>query len=140
MPNPAKHPVVLRLRAAGASECGSATIESLLWLPIFIAFFALVADTAMVFNNRSLAIKLVQDTNRARAVGRLETDAAARAFLSDRIKAMSPTAKASVVTSPTTRIVTSSLQIPAHEIDAIGLFGRLAKIDVVVQAQHMMED
>jgi hypothetical protein len=132
------HPL-RRARAWLAEESGSATIESVLWLPIFLAFFSLVADTAMVFNNRSLALKLVQDTNRSRAIGRLPTDAAAQTYLQDQIKSLSPSAQASVVTN-SSRIVTSRLSIPIREIDATGLFGKFANLQVVVQAQHLTED
>ena len=48
---------------------GSATIEAVLWIPMFFFMLLLVMEGSLIFNAQSLAMRIVQDTNRAIAVG-----------------------------------------------------------------------
>ena len=45
-------------------KTGSATIEAVLWLPLFFAAFGLMTDAAMVFNGHSRVMRVIQDANR----------------------------------------------------------------------------
>lgn len=51
-------------------ERGSATIEAVLWLPMFVIFFVMIADVSLVFFRQTEVMRVVQDGNRALSVGR----------------------------------------------------------------------
>lgn len=55
------------------SESGSYTIESVIWLPIYVFILALMMNVSMVFFNESQLLRVVQDGNRSFAVGRITT-------------------------------------------------------------------
>jgi len=38
---------------------GLATIESVLWLPFFVFFLVLIADTSFIFHNQALITRVV---------------------------------------------------------------------------------
>lgn len=61
-----------RLAADGS---GAATVEAVLWMPVFIALFALLADTALLFGARAQTQRVAQDANRALSVGRFMSTA-----------------------------------------------------------------
>ena len=51
-------------------ERGSATIEAVPWLPLFVIFFVMIADVSLVFFRQTEVLRVVQDGNRALSVGR----------------------------------------------------------------------
>lgn len=53
------------LRSAVRAEDGTATIEAVIWLPLFLAAFTLVLDTAVIMHKQSYIMRAVQDGNRA---------------------------------------------------------------------------
>ena len=59
------------LRRFVVSESGSSTVEAVLWFPIFFFFTLFVLDASMMFNAQARALRMVHDTNRALAVGRI---------------------------------------------------------------------
>ncbi len=61
--------LVKKLRRLAVRDDGTATVEAVLWLPVFLLFFCLVADAALVFYNKNQIHRLVQDTNRRLSVG-----------------------------------------------------------------------
>ena len=52
-------------------EDGAATIEAILWLPMFFYILALSVDVTMVFHGYSRVIRAVVDVNRGLSVGRI---------------------------------------------------------------------
>lgn len=64
---------VRRLRRFSAREEGSSTIETVLWPPVFIGAFCLMADAAFIFNGQTIAMRTMQDANRNMSIGRLVT-------------------------------------------------------------------
>jgi len=66
-------------------EAGSYTIESVIWLPIYVFVLALMMNISMVFFNESQILRVVQDSNRSFAVGRISSLEAAEQYVIDRI-------------------------------------------------------
>lgn len=127
-----------RLRDRFADERGSATIENVIWLPVFLLFFAIIVDGTMIFSNRSMILRVVQDANRGFALGRLKTETATQDYVYNRIKAVSPTA--SVKSTDSGGTITTQVTAPASDFDAIGLFGVFASVNLSVRAQQLTED
>ncbi len=61
------------LRRKARDESGAATIEAILWLPMFFYILALSVDVTMVFHSYSRIIRAVEDVNRGLSVGRIKT-------------------------------------------------------------------
>ena len=83
-----------RARRFLEDDNGSATIEAVLWLPLFFAIILVVMDASMAFNAQTRAMRIVQDTNRAFAVGRIATLAEAEPMMLARVAGISPGAAA----------------------------------------------
>jgi TadE-like protein len=61
------------LRRMVRDEGGAATVEAILWLPMFFYILALSVDVTMVFHGYSRIIRVVEDVNRGLSVGRIKT-------------------------------------------------------------------
>lgn len=129
--------VASHLSRFARNEGASATIESVLWLPVFVAFLGIVADGSVILSNRTMALKLVQDANRSLAVGRFTSTAQTEQFVLNNIRPTSPSA--TVTTTVNAGIITTRLAMPASEIDAVGIFGLLTGFTVGVRASHLRE-
>lgn len=118
-------------------EDGSATTRSIMWLPVFIGFFCLVADVSLIFFKQTVAIRVVQDTNRGLSIGRLADEQAAEEFAAEIIHQMSPSA--TVDTTIDNGVIRTQVKMPANELDAVGWFDVLRNMDVFVFSQQMKE-
>lgn len=126
-----------------ADERGSVTVESLLWLPVFFAFLGLAVDGSVIFSNRSLVLRTIQDANRGLAIGRFDNEAQTMQFIRDNLPVCSlgvcpPDVSVATSVSPT-GVITSRVEIPSDRIDALGLFGLLTGIRVGIEAEHLRE-
>ncbi|MBS9716735.1 TadE/TadG family type IV pilus assembly protein [Pseudohalocynthiibacter aestuariivivens] len=130
--------VLIRVLAAfRKSESGTATIEAVLWLPVFIAFIALATDASFIFFGQNKAYRIVQDANRSLSVGRLETEAEVEAFLTSALSGMSP--NATVSSTIASGAVTSQITIPTSDLTSINMISALTGQNVYVRARHLVE-
>lgn len=134
-------------RRCGFSRCigeflhrsdGVATIEAVLWMPVFVALFAIVADTALLFGSQTNALRVLQDANRAMSVGRFRTVEETEAYILNQVSGMSPNATASTVV--VNHVITSRVTIPASDVVATGIVTAFADLEVNVFAEHMAEN
>lgn len=116
---------------------GGATVEAVLWLPLFFFFFALVIDTTMIFSQRAQALRVVHDANRAYAVGRLTTSEEVADFVKARLATVSPSAI--VYAEPGSGTILTAVSMPAAELDAVGLIATFADMWIMVKAHHLTE-
>jgi len=126
-----------RFRAFGRDSEGSATIESVLWLPLFLAAFALMTDVAMIFNGHSRVMRVVQDANRNLSVGRLETESDTEEFIIAALGTLSPnlTADTEIVAG----VATSTAIVPASDLQILGMFSAITSLNISVTSQHFIE-
>lgn len=120
------------------SETGAATIEAVLWLPMFVMIVALLADVSMMFHGQSRLLRVAQDANRNMSVGRLTTTDAVQAFAVDQLKNVS-----SNVTAKTTDInglITTTISVPLNDLDLFGVAGIFSGAQMSVRAEHLKED
>lgn len=118
-------------------EDGSATIEAVLWLPVFFILFCAVVDVSFVFHKQAEAYRVVQDANRAFSVGRIASTADTEDFIETMVQHLSPGAAAT--TSVSNGIILSQLSLPVEDLDATGFFSWLTGYNVVVASEHFLE-
>ena len=98
-------------------EDGSATVETVLWLPLFFAAFGLMTDAAMVFNGHSRVTRILQDANRNLSVGRFVDEDETETYILAALNALAPNATAS--TTVTAGVATSVVQVPATDLEIL---------------------
>ncbi|RVV98647.1 pilus assembly protein [Mesobaculum littorinae] len=120
-----------------AENDGSATVEGVLWLPIFFAFFVGIADASLIFFGRAQALQVTQDANRFYSIGRLDADGA-EAYIENALSALS--ARVQATTSLSGGIITTQVIMPSSDLVAVGFITALTEIDVSVTMHHVMEN
>ncbi|AWB47714.1 hypothetical protein HYN69_03645 [Gemmobacter aquarius] len=116
---------------------GSFTVEALIWLPIFVVVMCMTADTAMIYAKQSQVMRVVQDANRAYAVGKFADAASTQNYILGLVRPMSPGATA--VSSLANGIITTTVTMPARELMATGMLPMLGSATVRVVLQQMKE-
>lgn len=115
---------------------GSATVEAVLWLPLFFLILSLAVDASMLFYAHNRVLKVMQDVNRAVSVGRIKGTAAAEtrilALLSDY-----PSATANTVVAD--GIISSEVTVPATSILVLDFVPLLRSVSVHVRSQQYLE-
>ena len=119
------------------NDNGSATIEAVLWIPIFVLFMTMVADASFLFFGQNQAYRVVQDANRSLSVGRLATEDDVETFITSALGSLAPNAVATTVINNGS--VTSVVQIPATDLIAIGAFSALVNADLTIASRHLVE-
>ena len=120
---------------------GTATVEAVLWFPIFIAVFGLMVDSAMIFNGQAKVLRVVQDANRNLSIGRLDTDAEVEAYIRAELAMIGVTpSRTEALSDATTGTVSTLVLVPASQLQLLGYFSVLMNLALPVTAQHMRED
>lgn len=118
-------------------EDGSATIEACLWLPFLIIFFIMILDAAMIFANHARVLRIVQDGNRAYAVGGFADCDAVEDWVEARVQMLAPTATASCLrASGVSRL---DVSMKSEELDLSGATGVFGGLTVVAHSEHFVE-
>lgn len=117
---------------------GSATIESIIWFPIFAILIALIMNISMVFFTESQMLRVVQDGNRAFSLGRLEDNVAVEEYILSRLEYLE--ASLTVGTTISGGFIQTTLAAPASDLMPLNLMNRaFSGITVHVSAQHIIE-
>lgn len=124
-------------RRAMGREDGAATIEAVIWMPVMIFLFALVADTALILGGEARVLRVVQDTNRAVSIGRITKVEDAQTQVLAQISRLAP--HAVVTTTVDSGLITTQVRIPATDFTSVGLVDGLLDLDLMVTAQHLAE-
>lgn len=127
-------------RRFGRDEDGAATIEALLWIPMMLIFFGILADALMIFSSQARALAVIQTGNRQLATGQLASCADVQTWVENVVNPMSPNAIANCTILRPTNVISTSLSMPATDVDIVGLLRSFADLDVVVSTQQVMED
>lgn len=129
--------VARKFRKAFSGEDGSATIEFVLWLPMFMFVFGLIAETSMVFAGQASIMRIVQDTNRALSVGRLQSTTAAENQIRQAIAGFA--ANAAVTTVIINNVIYSTVVLPVSDLTFSGLVPEFNNVNPTIKAQMMSE-
>lgn len=119
------------------SEDGWVTFESVLWVPILVSIFVMIADVSIVFMNKARIERILQDGHRGMAVGLIADCPALENWLVSNITAMAPSASATCSTNLTQ--TTTRIQAPVGELDLTGATGILAGLTIRVESVHHAE-
>lgn len=123
-------------------EDGTATVESVIWLPIFFVILVMIADASLLFNSQARMLRMVQDANRAYSTGQLDQPADVENFLVAQMFPMSEHVRATSVLDTSAipaGVIDTTLTIPARDLVSIGLVTALTNFDMSVNARHYRE-
>jgi len=118
-------------------ERGSATVETVIWIPIFCWVLALIVNVSMVVFEKNQAYRIVQNANRILSTGYFQTEAEAESYIRERLADIAP--QATVTTSISNGVVTSDVYYQVSDLLMPALVEQLANVWVKVSAQHFME-
>lgn len=135
--NPLVKKRVFGLRRFRSDENGAATIEAVLWIPVFFFLLVLIVDASLMFHGQARALRIVQDNNRAVAVGRIPTTDA-EAIILNRLAQISPNARVS--TSNNSGIIGTVVGMPATDLSSLGIVTKMGDFTIWASAEQFLED
>lgn len=128
----------LAMKRFARADDGSATVEAVLILPLFLAIMALLFDASSMFHGEAKALRVLQDANRNMSIGRLETDGEVEAYIAARLTALNITTL-SVDTTSNNDVVLTSIIIPARQFQLFGYFEALLNANIEITGAHIRE-
>lgn len=117
---------------------GTATVETVLWFPLFIAVFGLMLDVAMIFHGQAKVLRVAQEGNREYSIGRLTTPADAETFIEAQLAQLN--IQATATTTETAGVAHTIVTVPASELQVLGYFSVFAGLQLYISADHMIEN
>ena len=127
-----------RVRSFCEEDSGSATIESVIWLPIFAFALALIMNVSMVYFFESQMTRIVQDSNRAFSLGRLADGDAVQEYILGQLTHLD--ADISVATTISGGFVRTDLIAPAGDLMPLSMArSAFNNVKIRVSAQHIVE-
>lgn len=120
---------------------GTATVEAVLWIPIFLVVFGFMVDVALIFDGQSRVLRVVHDANRNMSIGRFTQEVESEAYIAAVLDAydITPTSvDADLLTNP--GYVSTVVTIPADQFQLLGYFTALLALEVDVTAEHILDD
>ena len=121
-------------------ERGVATVESLLWMPLFFYLFILITDVSFIFYGKAQALRIVQDGNRAYSVNGFPNNAAAGAYIQGQLRQFAPNATATTSIISPVGVISTTATIPANDLMAVGAIPQFVGLVVNVTAQQYQEN
>ena len=122
----------------GRSQDGAATVEAVLWTPVFLLLFGMVADTSIVFGRQAEILRIIQDSNRSLAVGAFQSVEQAENYIIEKVQVFSGNATVDV-TMIDGNIISTSVSVPAADLTSTGLFDAINTLTITVGASQMSE-
>jgi Flp pilus assembly protein TadG len=120
-------------------ERGVATIESLLWMPLFFYLFILITDVSFIFYGKAQGLRAVQDGNRAFATNQLDRDEAEQRILT-KLNSFAPGSTASTEYDGSTGLITTTATLPAASLMAVGSIPNFINLDIRIRESHYQEN
>jgi Flp pilus assembly protein TadG len=117
---------------------GTASVEAVLWMPIFVALFGFIVDTSLIFYGQSKVLRVLQDGNRNLSIGRLADEASTETYITNELAALNVTAN--VKSKITAGVVRTDVTFPAAQLQALGFFTALLGLTISISAEHMIEN
>ena len=121
------------------AEDGASTVETVLWIPVFVAFFALLFDIAMIFNGQAATLRVIQEANRDYSVGQITSLEDAKTRIVTNLKAINITPTL-VVPSQKAGVISTRVEIPVAELGSLGWFTAFKELKVNVTAEQTVEN
>lgn len=116
---------------------GTASIETVIWFPVFFFVFGLMVDVAMIFHGQATVLRIVQDGNREYSVGRFETEAETATEIQTLLGELGIQATAN--TTEVAGVARTWVTVPVKQLQIIGYFTPFDDLSITVAAEHMIE-
>ena len=110
--------VIRRIRACRRDESGSATVEFVLWLPIFFMVFCGATDATLLMHKQTQMIAVARSAARAVSMG-VSSQAEAEAFA---LQQMNSDNSENVSVTVQNGFVTATLNMPYSDVVIFGSF------------------
>lgn len=120
-----------------SSDEGSATIETLIWLPVFVWVLVMIINVSFILFEKNQALRIVQNANRILSTGYMLTAAETEAFITDRLADIAP--NATVTTVIDNGIVTSDVSYKVTNLLMPHVMRDMVNLKISISAQHFME-
>ena len=117
---------------------GAATVETILWFPLFIAVFGLMLDVSMIFFGKSKVLRVIQDGNREYSVGRITTEAATETFIENQLAQLGIQAVAT--TTEVAGVAHTLVTVQASQLQVLGYFTAFSGLELNITAEQMIEN
>ena len=121
----------------GRTQDGAATVEAVLWTPVFLLLFGMVADTSIVFGRQAEILRIIQDSNRSLAVGAFQSVEQAENYIIEKVEIFS--GNTTVDVAIVDGIISTSVSVPAADLTSTGLFDAINTLTITVGASQMSE-
>ena len=118
-------------------EDGGTTIEAVLWIPLFLLLFVILADASLLFMNQARIKRIMQDGNRQMAVGTIEDCDAMTIWLENNVRPLAPTATA--ICTEDAAFSTTTISASAEELDLTGVTGLFGAMTINVSVVYHLE-
>ncbi len=125
-----------KVRAFGSDEAGAATIEAVLWLPMFFYILCLTVDVTMIFHAYSRIVRSVEDVNRGFSIGRITSIEEGKAKLKASLSDYADLTSNIVVVDG---VVVTNVSVPVKDLIVVGAASLLMSNSVEVKTQQYME-
>ena len=134
----ALHRWTTKCRQFCRAEDGSTTIETVIWLPMFMILLGFIINVSMVFFNESQILRVIQDGNRAFSLGRLQDLKEVEDYVLARLAYLD--ASITIGSEVADGFVTTWLRTPATDLMPVSFMSSVFEgLDVGVSAQHIVE-
>jgi len=120
-------------------ERGLATIESLLWMPLFFYLFVLITDVSFIFYSKAEALRIIQDGNRLHATDFFDgDDDAASDYIRNKLSALAPSVVS--ITFTADGLIETNASMSARELMAVGSIPTFADTEISITSQQYKEN
>ncbi len=120
------------------SACdGSATIETVLIVPVFMLLMFVTVDAALTFSNHTQVMRTVHDVNRQLSVGKLSSESDVVSEIQAQLLRLSPNATITALIDNGT--ITSNVSFPLSDILAFGSMTNFDEYTLNVEATNYIE-
>ena len=124
------------VRRKARDESGAATIEAILWLPMFFYILALSVDVTMVFHSYSRIIRAVEDVNRGLSVGRIESiDEGKQKIATELANYRGVQSEIKIVDN----VIVTNVSVPVTSLAFLGAVRPMMDKNVLVKTQQYVE-
>lgn len=129
-------PRFMRMSHFVRRDDGAATIEAVLWLPMFFYILALSVDVTMVFHGYSRVIRVVEDVNRGLSVGRITSINEGKAKIASNLSNYrNVTANIAIVDG----VVVTNVSVPVASMVVLGAVTMMMDKDIQIKTQQYVE-
>ena len=121
-------------------ETGTATIESLLWMPIFFFLFVLITNASFIFYGKAQALKIIQDGNRTFAVGRITDADDAKDAIEVKLVKLANGQPVEILMDVTDGVITTTATISAIDLMPVKVATNFTNLRITINSAHFKED